>query len=453
MTLMSNISFAAIILAAGLGKRMKSNHSKVMHKIAGQPMILHLIKTLESISPERLAIVVGQDMEEVAKILSPYELFIQRDRLGTGDAVKATLEHLKNFKDPVLILFGDTPMVKSETMLTSIKACADGADVVVVGFQSVDPKDYGRLVTDEDGNLIKIVEAAEASGEQLEITLCNSGLMVVSGKYMFDLLMNLNSQNKKGEYYLTDIVSIARKKGLKTVVVEAEEVELMGINSRGELSIAEANVQKKLRTNALENGVTLIDPTSVWLSHDMVLGRDVIIHPNVVFGPGVTIGNDVEIKSFSHIEGATIDAGAVIGPFARLRPGTEIGCDAKVGNFVEVKNSVLGPGSKTNHLSYIGDASVGADTNIGAGTITCNYDGFDKHRSIIGKNTFIGSNTALIAPVSIGDGAVVAAGSTISRDVMAGSLAIGRAAQEEKKGWASSYKEKHQLSKSQKPKR
>ena len=271
---------------------------------------------------------------------------------------------------------------------------------------------------------------------------------------MFDLLMNLNSQNKKGEYYLTDIVSIARNRGLKTVVVEAEEVELMGINSRDELSIAEANLQKKLRKNAMENGVTLVDPTSVWLSYDTVLGRDVIIHPNVVFGKGVTIGNGVEIKSFSHIEGTTIDTGAIIGPFARLRPGSEIGCDAKVGNFVEIKNTVLGPRSKTNHLSYIGDANVGSDTNIGAGTITCNYDGFNKHQSIIGNNTFIGSNTALIAPINIGDGAVVAAGSTISRDVMAGSLALGRAEQEEKKGWAISNKNKQkQLSTPQKPKR
>ncbi|MDG2313140.1 MAG: DapH/DapD/GlmU-related protein, partial [Alphaproteobacteria bacterium] len=326
-------------------------------------------------------------------------------------------------------------------------------DIVVVGFKSVDPKAYGRLVIDEDGNLIKIIEAVEANAEQLEITMCNSGLMVVSGRYMFDLLMNLNSQNKKGEYYLTDIVSVARDRGLKTVVVEAEEAELMGVNSRDELSIAEANVQKGLRANAMANGVTLIDPSSVWLSHDTVLDRDVVIHPNVVFGLGVTVGKDVEIKSFSHIEGATIDEGAVIGPFARLRPGAEIGCDAKVGNFVEVKNSVLGPGTKINHLSYIGDTNVGAGTNIGAGTITCNYDGFNKHRSIIGNNTFIGSNTALIAPVNIGDGAVVAAGSTISRDVMAGSLAIGRAAQEEKKGWAISYKTKHQQRTSQKPKR
>lgn len=450
---MSNISFAAIILAAGLGKRMKSNHSKVMHKIAGQPMILHLLNTLESLSPEQVAIVVGPDMEEVTNSLSSYKLCTQRNRLGTGDAVKATHEILTGFKDPIIILFGDTPMVKSETMLASIKACSNGADIVVVGFKSVDPKAYGRLVIDEDGNLIKIIEAVEANAEQLEITMCNSGLMVVSGRYMFDLLMNLNSQNKKGEYYLTDIVSVARDRGLKTVVVEAEEAELMGINSRNELSIAEANVQKGLRANAMANGVTLIDPSSVWLSHDTVLDRDVVIHPNVVFGLGVTVGKDVEIKSFSHIEGATIDEGAVIGPFARLRPGAEIGCDAKVGNFVEVKNSVLGPGTKINHLSYIGDTNVGAGTNIGAGTITCNYDGFNKHRSIIGNNTFIGSNTALIAPVNIGDGAVVAAGSTISRDVMAGSLAIGRAAQEEKKGWAISYKTKHQQRTSQKPKR
>ncbi|MFL2654720.1 MAG: bifunctional UDP-N-acetylglucosamine diphosphorylase/glucosamine-1-phosphate N-acetyltransferase GlmU [Alphaproteobacteria bacterium] len=452
--MMSNISFATIILAAGLGKRMKSNHSKVMHKIAGQPMILHLLNTLESISPESVTIVVGEDMDEVTNILTPYHVCIQPDRLGTGDAVKATYELLKDFIGPVLILFGDTPMVKSETMFASVKACSKGADVVVVGFQSDNPKDYGRLVTDNKGNLIKIVESVEASDEQLEISLCNSGLMVISGRHMFDLLMNLNSQNKKGEYYLTDIVSIARNRGLKTVVVEAEEVELMGINSRDELSIAEANLQKKLRKNAMENGVTLVDPTSVWLSYDTVLGRDVIIHPNVVFGKGVTIGNGVEIKSFSHIEGTTIDTGAIIGPFARLRPGSEIGCDAKVGNFVEIKNTVLGPRSKTNHLSYIGDANVGSDTNIGAGTITCNYDGFNKHQSIIGNNTFIGSNTALIAPINIGDGAVVAAGSTISRDVMAGSLALGRAEQEEKKGWAISNKNKQkQLSTPQKPKR
>ena len=247
-----------------------------MHKIAGQPMILHLLNTLESISPESVTIVVGEDMDEVTNILTPYHVCIQPDRLGTGDAVKATYELLKDFIGPVLILFGDTPMVKSETMFASVKACSKGADVVVVGFQSDNPKDYGRLVTDNKGNLIKIVESVEASDEQLEISLCNSGLMVISGRHMFDLLMNLNSQNKKGEYYLTDIVSIARNRGLKTVVVEAEEVELMGINSRDELSIAEANLQKKLRKNAMENGVTLVDPTSVWLSYDTVLGLSLI---------------------------------------------------------------------------------------------------------------------------------------------------------------------------------
>ena len=447
---MPDLPVAALVLAAGLGTRMKSNHPKVMHPLAGRPMVSHLLATIDALAPERVAVVVGPGMGEVAAVVSPRSVCVQRERLGTGDAVKAGRASLEDFTGPVLVLYGDTPLVSEATMRAAATACADGAAVVVVGFRPANGGAYGRLVTDDAGALLEIVEAKEASAAQLEIGLCNSGLMAISGQHLFGLLERLDTDNVKGEYYLTDIVAIARGDGLRTAVVEAGEAELMGINSRGELADAEAVVQGELRTRAMEGGATLIDPSTVWLAHDTVLGQDVTIHPNVVFGPGVTVGDDVEIKSFSHLEGASIAAGAVIGPFARLRPGAKIGGGARVGNFVEVKNATLEAGAKANHLSYIGDATVGAGANIGAGTITCNYDGFDKHETIIGANAFIGSNTALVAPVTIGDGAIVAAGSTIGRDVSADALAIERASQEEKPGWATSFRQQRQSAKDNK---
>jgi len=449
---MPDTPVAALILAAGLGTRMKSARPKVMHPLAGRPMVAHLLETIGALAPERVAVVVGPGpgMDEVAAAVAPHPVCVQTERLGTGDAVKAGRAQLAGFTGPVLVLYGDTPLVSAGTMGAAAGACAGGAAVVVVGFRPSDGGDYGRLVTDDKGALTGIVEAKDATAAQLEIGLCNSGLMAISGQHLFALLDAIGTDNAKGEYYLTDIVALAHGKGLETAVVEAEESELMGINSRGELAVAEAVVQTELRARAMEGGATLVDPSSVWLAHDTVLGQDVTVHPNVVFGPGVTVGDNVEIKSFSHLEGATVAAGAVIGPFARLRPGADIGAGARVGNFVEVKNAVLGAGAKANHLSYIGDATVGAEANIGAGTITCNYDGFDKHETIIGANAFIGSNTALVAPVTIGDGAIVAAGSTIGRDVAAGALAIERASQEEKPGWATSFRQQRQAAKPKK---
>jgi len=449
---MPDTPVAALVLAAGLGTRMKSARPKVMHHLAGRPMVAHLLETVGALAPERVAVVVGPGMDEVAAAVAPRPVCVQAERLGTGDAVKTGRAELAGFTGPVLVLYGDTPLVSAATMRAAAGACAGGAAVVVVGFRPADSGDYGRLVTDDKGALTGIVETKDATSAQLEIGLCNSGLMAISGQHLFALLDAIGTENAKGEYYLTDIVALAHGKGFETAVVEAEESELMGINSRGELAVAEAIAQTELRARAMAGGATLVDPSSVWLAHDTVLGQDVTVHPNVVFGPGVTVGDEAEIKSFSHLEGATVAAGAVIGPFARLRPGADIGAGARVGNFVEVKNAVLGPGAKANHLSYIGDATVGAGANIGAGTITCNYDGFDKHQTVIGANAFIGSNTALVAPVTIGDGAIVAAGSTIGRDVPADALAIERASQEEKPGWATSFRQQRQSAKPKKAK-
>jgi len=441
---------AALILAAGLGTRMQSARPKVMHPLAGRPMVAHLLETVGALAPARVAVVVGPGMDAVAAAVAPHPVCVQAERRGTGDAVKAARAQLDGFAGPVLVLYGDTPLVGIDTMRAAAAACAAGAAVVVVGFRRGDGQDYGRLVTDETGALAAIVEAPDATPAQLEIGLCNSGLMAIAGEHLFALADRIGTDNAKGEYYLTDIVALAHGSGLRTAVVEAEESELMGINSRGELAVAEAIAQTELRARAMAGGATLIDPSSVWLAHDTVLGRDVTIHPNVVFGPGVTVGDGVEVKSFSHLEGASVAAGAVIGPFARLRPGADIGAGARVGNFVEIKNAALGEGAKANHLSYIGDTTVGAAANIGAGTITCNYDGFDKHQTIIGANAFIGSNTALVAPVTIGDGAIVAAGSTIGRDVDADALAIERAPLEQKPGWAAAFRQRHQPAKAKK---
>ncbi len=450
--MMPDTPVAALILAAGLGTRMKSDRPKVMHPLAGRPMVSHLLGTVDALTPDRVAVVVGPGMDEVATAVAPHPTCIQHDRLGTGDAVKAAKDELEGFTGPVLVLYGDTPLVKIETMQAAAEACANGAAVVVVGFRPAKAGDYGRLVTDDSGALLEIVEAKDATEEQLEIGLCNSGLMAISGEHLFAMLDEIGTDNAKGEYYLTDIVAIARGRGLDTAVVEASDAELMGINSRGELAVAEAVVQFELRARAMAGGATLVDPSTVWLSHDTELGRDVTVHPNVVFGTGVTVGDDVEIKSYSHLEGAMVAADAVIGPFARLRPGADIRAGARVGNFVEIKAAVLGEGAKANHLSYIGDATVGAEANIGAGTITCNYDGFDKFQTVIGANAFIGSNTALVAPVTVGDGAIVAAGSTISRDVEADALAIERAPQADKPGWALSFREPRQAAKLKKAK-
>jgi bifunctional UDP-N-acetylglucosamine pyrophosphorylase/glucosamine-1-phosphate N-acetyltransferase len=364
-------------------------------------------------------------------------IFVQEAQLGTADAVKAAREALEDFDGEVLVLYGDTPLLKSETIGKLRRELQSGADLVVIGFETPTPTGYGRLLLDERGRLIGIREEKDASAEERAITLCNSGLMGFhSGKTLLDLLGRIGNDNAKGEYYLTDTVALARGDRLETRMVTSDSEEVLGVNSRAELAEAEALMQKRLRARAMAEGATLRAPETVFLSHDTVIGKDVVIEPHVVIGPKVGIADGVTIRSFCHIEAARIGEGATIGPFARLRPGADLARDAHVGNFVEIKQAEIGEGAKVNHLTYIGDASVGARANVGAGTITCNYDGVEKHRTEIGAGAFIGSNSSLVAPVKIGEGAYVGSGSVISKDVPADALALTRAPQEERPGWA-----------------
>jgi bifunctional UDP-N-acetylglucosamine pyrophosphorylase/glucosamine-1-phosphate N-acetyltransferase len=435
---------AAIILAAGKGTRMKSTLPKVMHRIAGRSMLGHVLDNVATLNPNRVVVVVGPEMETVAREAKPHPTVIQVEQLGTGHAVAAAKPALGDIAGTVLVLFGDAPFVGAETMkrLAQRREAADKPAVVVLGVRPEDSSGYGRLVTDARGNLARIVEQRDATPEELEIDLCNSGVMAIDGAMLWPLVDAIGNKNAKSEYYLTDIVAIAQGKGRTVTVVEADEDEipLIGVNDRIELAEAETICQQMLRAHALAGGATMIDPASVFLSMDTRLGQDVVIGPNVVFGPGVTVADNVEIRAFSHIEGAEIESGAIIGPFARLRPGSKIGRDAHVGNFVETKNAVLGAGAKANHLTYLGDAKVGAKTNIGAGTITCNYDGFVKAETVIGDNVFIGSNSALVAPVTVGEGALVAAGSVVTRDVAADAMVVARGQQVEKPGWAAKFR-------------
>ena len=419
---------------------MRSDLPKVMHPVAGRPMIAHLLATASELSPERIVVVIGPDMDQVRDAVAPHPTCVQAERNGTGGAVKAARAALEGFEDTVLVLYGDTPLVTVDTMRRAAAACADGVAVSVLGFRPSHFHQYGRLITNADGGLEAIVEAKDASPEELEVNLCNSGVMAFDGRHLVGLLDRLDTNNAKNEYYLTETVALARADGHAAAVVEGAEEELLGVNSRADLAIAEAVVQDALRAQALEGGATLIDPGTVWFHHDTELGRDVVVEPNVVFGPGVRVADGARIRAFSHLEGAVVAADAVVGPYARLRPGAHIGAGARVGNFVEIKNADLGAGAKANHLSYIGDAHVGAGANIGAGTITCNYDGFGKYETNIGAGAFIGSNSALVAPVTIGDGAIVAAGSTISHDVAGDALAIERAEQVTKTGWAARFR-------------
>jgi len=430
---------AAVILAAGHGTRMKSEKPKVLHEIGGRAMLAHVMETADALAPQRMAVVIGDhapSVGEAAKaIRGDVSIAVQAPPRGTGDAVMKALPALEGFNGLVLILYADTPLITAETLQALVDESA-GMAGAVLGFRAFDPGAYGRLVLDEEGALHAIVEAKDASLEQLEIDLCNSGVMAVDAAFLREALPKLTPNNAKNEYYLTDIIAIARDSGRRFAVIEGDEDEVLGVNSRGELAAAEAIFQDRLRIDAMDNGATLIDPTSVYFSFDTKIGRDVVIEPNVYFGLGVTIADGAEIKGFSHIEGATIEAGAVIGPFARLRPGAEIGEKAKIGNFVEVKKANIGKGAKVNHLSYIGDADVGAKANIGAGTITCNYDGYNKFRTEIGEGAFVGSNSSLVAPVKIGAGAYVGSGSVITKDVEADALAVARGRQAEIKGWA-----------------
>src|SRR5215470_7578153 len=440
---MAETRIAAVVLAAGKGTRMKTELPKVLHKLAGRPMIAHVLANLAPLGCERIVVVVGPGMETVAAAVAPHPTALQAEPLGTGHAVLAARAALQGFAGDVLIVYGDCPFISSATIgrLIARRRAADQPAVVVLGMRPADPAQYGRLIVGADGMLEAIVEYRDADAEQRAITLCNSGVMAIDGKRLFALLDRVGNKNAKGEYYLTDIVAIARADGAACAVVEAPADELIGINSRAELAAAEAILQNRLRALAMENGATLIDPPSVFFSFDTLLGRDVVIGPNVVFGPGVEVADGAEIKAFSHLEGAQVATDAAIGPFARLRPGTVIGERVHIGNFVEAKNAQIGPGAKANHLTYLGDTVVGAGANVGAGTITANYDGFNKHKTEIGADASIGSNSVLVAPVKVGRGAIVAAGSVITDSVTPDALALARGRQTEKPGWAAKFRE------------
>jgi bifunctional UDP-N-acetylglucosamine pyrophosphorylase/glucosamine-1-phosphate N-acetyltransferase len=443
---MNDRPLAVIVLAAGKGTRMRSDRPKVLHQVAGRTMLGHAIAAAVSLGAERIVVVVAPGMDQVAKAAAPHAVAVQEQQLGTADAVKSARGALSGFSGDVLILYGDCPLIQAETLQTMRTTRRDEA-VTVLGIRVPSPSPYGRLIEAPDGTLDRIVEALDATDQERAVDLCNSGVMLIDGRRIFDLLDRIGCANAKGEYYLTDIVGVARSAGLICRVVEAPAEEALGVNSRAELAEAEKVMQARLRRTAMENGATLIDPDTVWLSHDTKLGRDVTIEPNVVFGTGVVIGDGVEIRAFSHIERAIVADGAIIGPFARLRPGAEIGPKAHIGNFVEIKNATIAAGAKANHLTYIGDADVGAGANIGAGTITCNYDGFFKHRTVIGAGAFIGSDTTLVAPVKIGDGAFTGAGSTITQDVPADGLAVARGRQAVKEGWAAAFRARQRAAK------
>jgi bifunctional UDP-N-acetylglucosamine pyrophosphorylase/glucosamine-1-phosphate N-acetyltransferase len=415
-----------VIIAAGLGTRMKSALPKAAHKIGGRPMLRHLITSAEAVFG-RIVVVAGPDMPLLVELAAPHEVAVQQDRLGTAHAAKQAADKFGN--GLVAVFYADNPLVSVGTMRALLqRAEAGDAGLVLLAMRLPEPGKYGRLVMAGE-YVSRVVEFADAAPEEKKITLCNAGGLVARAADMRRWLDAVRADNAKGEYYLTDIVGIAQEEGVKVAALEAPHEECMGVNSRAELAAAEAALQARLRAEAMEAGVTMLAPETVFFSADTVLGEDVSVGPYVVFGTGVRVEAGAEIKAFSHLEGCLVRTGAIIGPYARLRPGAEIGPGAHVGNFVEIKAASLGAGAKANHLSYIGDAEIGAGTNIGAGTITCNYDGKAKHKTKIGERVFIGSNTALVAPVSIGDGAMVAAGSTITEDVPAGALAIGRARQ------------------------
>ncbi len=429
---------------------MKSQKPKVLHQVANRSMLGHVLATLTQAGATDAAVVVGPEREDVAKevlrISAQARIFVQKDRLGTAHAVLSAREALVQPADDVIIAFGDTPLILPETFAKLRAPLAEGAAVVAMGFEAKDPTGYGRFIT-SGTELLAIREHKDATEAERAITLCNGGLMAIRGDLALTLLDRVENNNAKGEYYLTDIVEIARRLGYRTAIAVVSEEEVHGVNDRAQLAAAERMIQDRLRQAAMAAGVTLVAPETVFLSHDTRLGQDVVVEPHVVFGPGVLVEDGAIIHSFSHLESARISSGAEIGPFARLRPGASIGPKAKVGNFVEIKNTELGAGAKVNHLSYVGDASVGAKANIGAGTITCNYDGFGKYRTEIGEGAFIGSNSSLVAPITIGKGAFVGSGSVITESIPDDALGLGRGRQTIKEGWAVSFREKAQASK------
>ena len=433
-----------IVLAAGKGTRMKSALPKVLHKIAGRSMLGHVLALAHSANAQGLATVVGPDMPAVeaeAKKLAPAAgIFVQYQQLGTADAVLAAREAIKAHKGDVIVLYADTPLIRPQT-IAKLRARLDrGAAIAVLGFRAANPSGYGRLLTQGNDELLAIREDRDANEDERRIDLCNSGVLAFRVLDLEGLLSRISNKNAKGEYYLTDAIELNRRDGLRAAVVECDEEEVLGVNARDQLAEAEAIWQRRRRAAFMQDGVTMIAPETVWLSHDTVIGRDVVIEPNVFFGPGVRVDEGAEIKANCHFEGAMIGKGARIGPFARLRPGAALSEDVHVGNFVEVKNVTMAAGSKANHLAYLGDGSVGANANVGAGTIFCNYDGFNKSKTEIGAGAFIGSNSSLVAPVKIGDGAYIGSGSVITKDVAAGSLALERSPQEERPGWAEKFR-------------
>ncbi|MEM9350519.1 MAG: bifunctional UDP-N-acetylglucosamine diphosphorylase/glucosamine-1-phosphate N-acetyltransferase GlmU [Pseudomonadota bacterium] len=429
---------ALIVLAAGRGTRMQSDLPKVLHEIAGAPLLVHALESARELEAERTVVVTGYGAEDVEKTALTYddrvECVRQEDQLGTGHAVLQARDALAGFNGPAFVLFGDTPFIRAETLAKMADALKE-ASVAVLGFDAADPARYGRLVTEGD-RLLRIVEYKDASEQERAITLCNSGVLAADASLLFELLSEVTNDNAAGEYYLTSLPGLAGRRGLVTQVVRCDEAETLGINSRAELAKAAEAFQVSAREAALENGAQLDAPDTVFFAYDTALGRDCVVEPNVVFGPGVTVETGARIRAFSHLEGCHVSRGAVVGPYARLRPGAELAEDVRVGNFVEVKQAKIAEGAKVNHLSYIGDASVGPGANIGAGTITCNYDGVFKHRTEIGKGAFIGSNTMLVAPVKVGSNAMTGSGSVITQDVPDGALAIARGRQENKPGLA-----------------
>ena len=429
---------ALVILAAGMGTRMRSDRPKVLHEVAGAPLLAHALRAGLALAPERVVVVTGPEMEDVAA--AAHEewpeagIAVQAERLGTGHAVAQAAPFLQGFEGDVVVLYGDTPFVRPGT-LEAMTAARAQAEVVVLGFEPADPARYGRLVT-EGEDLLRIVEWKDADARERAIGLCNSGVLAAPAPLLFPLLDRLEPAAASGEYYLTDVVALARAEGARATVVRGAEEEMLGVNSRADLAAAEAAFQARARAAALGTGVTLTAPETVFFAHDTVIGRDAIVEPHVVFGPGVTVETGATIRAFSHLEGAHVSRGAVVGPYARLRPGAELGEEVRVGNFVEVKSTTLAEGAKVNHLSYVGDAAVGAGANLGAGTVTCNYDGVAKHRTEIGAGAFIGSDTMLVAPVRVGAGAMTGSGSVITEDVPDAALALGRARQVTKPGLA-----------------
>jgi bifunctional UDP-N-acetylglucosamine pyrophosphorylase/glucosamine-1-phosphate N-acetyltransferase len=435
-----------IVLAAGEGVRMRSARPKVLHELAGRSMLAHILSTVREGATGDIVVVVGPNGDSVAaealKVAPEAKIAVQPERRGTADAVLAARDPIERGYDEILVLYADIPLIEASTLAAMRTELASGAEVVALGFEAADPTGYGRLI-EHNGRLIAIREHKDASAEESASRLCNAGPIAFRGAEALSLLNAVKPDNTQNEYYLTDIVEIASARGLKATALVAKEKEVMGVNDRAQLAAAEAALQDRLRRAAMTAGATMTAPETVFLSFDARIGRDVLIEPHVVIGPGCIIEDGAVIRAFSHLEGARVAGGAIVGPFARLRPGADIGVNARIGNFVEIKKSAIEEGAKINHLTYIGDARVGEKANIGAGTIVCNYDGFGKYRTDIGAGAFVGSNSSLVAPVTIGEGAYIGTGSVITKPVEADALAIARGRQEDKAGWAKAFRDRH----------